>query len=66
MTPDELKHIRLSLGLSQARLAECLGVRSNTVYRWEAGIHPIPPVVARLLDTLTRDQTRPSFQDHNT
>lgn len=37
MTQQELKDTRLSLGLSQAQLADALGVAANTVSRWEQG-----------------------------
>lgn len=62
MTPEELKSLRATLGLTQPQLAERLGVQPNTVYRWEAGIHPISPMVARLMATLApqgRRATRP-------
>lgn len=37
-----IRDIRTELGLTQRELAERLGVRSNTVTRWETGINPIP------------------------
>jgi DNA-binding transcriptional regulator YiaG len=49
MTPTELKAIRAKLGLSQAALAELLGVKRNTVVRWEMGKHPMPELAVRLL-----------------
>ncbi len=33
----KLKEIRENLGLTQAALAAELGVKENTVYRWESG-----------------------------
>jgi len=44
MTPDELKAIRARLGLTQAQLAEQLGVERNTVNRWEMGLLPIQKI----------------------
>lgn len=35
--PADRKAVRLACGLSQARLAETLGVRQTTVQRWENG-----------------------------
>ena len=58
MTPAHLKALRTKLGWSQARLAEQLGVRSNTVARWEQGVHPISPLVTKLLATLATKKTR--------
>ena len=37
MTPKEIKELRSNLKLSQAALAERLGVARLTVLRWEAG-----------------------------
>lgn len=42
MTITELKRIRTILRLSRAGLAAQLGVTTNTVSRWEMGLHPIP------------------------
>ena len=52
MTPADLKRLRARLGWSQQRLAEHLGVARNSVNRWEMGLHPIPPMAAKLLRTL--------------
>lgn len=54
MTPTHLKTLRASLGWSQQRLAEELGVQRNTVNRWEMGINPIPPMAQRLLAALSK------------
>ncbi len=42
-TPEDLKRRRKRLGLTQTQLADILGVRRNTVTRWEVGILPVPP-----------------------
>jgi DNA-binding transcriptional regulator YiaG len=53
MTPAALKSLRASLGWSQHRLAEELGVQRNTVNRWEMGTNPIPSMAEKLLATIT-------------
>ena len=45
MDSKELKKRRETLGLTQAQLAELLGVKENTVYRWEANRLPISKTV---------------------
>jgi DNA-binding transcriptional regulator YiaG len=39
LTPEEIKKIRLDLGMSQAEFGECLSVTQATVCRWEIGFH---------------------------
>lgn len=56
MTPTHLKSLRAALGWSQTRLAEELGVRRNTITRWEMGLNPIPSMAQRLLKTLANPQ----------
>ena len=43
------------LGYSQARLGEALGIRSNTVARWERGELRMPPYLDLALQTIERD-----------
>ena len=48
---ERLRQIRRELDLTQRQLAEALGVRSNTIARWERGdLEPPlePPLVAEL------------------
>src|SRR5216684_7278343 len=58
----ELRLRRQALDLTQAQLAARLGVRANTVARWERGeLRPIhPDQVVRRLNRLERAQARPS------
>lgn len=49
MTGDEYKALRLQLGLTQADLADALGVDRLTVTRRESGRRAIPSEGARLL-----------------
>ena len=41
MTKEELKEARDKLGMTQAELAEALGMQRNSVTRMEMGIQPI-------------------------
>jgi len=41
MTPALLARSRAALGYSRQELADALGVRKETVYRWEIGKSPI-------------------------
>lgn len=43
MTPSDLRTWRETAGLSQSGLAALLGIRQNTVSRWELGTRSIPP-----------------------
>lgn len=52
--PADRKAIRLACGLSQARLAETLGVQQTTVQRWENGTrNPRGPMADRYFRCLT-------------
>jgi transcriptional regulator with XRE-family HTH domain len=50
MKGAKLKDRRKALGLTQAELAELLGVRMNTVARWENGILAVPRMVDLAMD----------------
>ena len=52
MTGTELRRQRRRLGLSQAALAQRLGVTANTVARWERGERTIREPIARLVRLL--------------
>ncbi|MGB2713523.1 MAG: helix-turn-helix domain-containing protein [Vicinamibacterales bacterium] len=49
------KRRRTNLGLTQAELAELLGVKWNTVARYETAQHEIPEMAIRLLGYIERD-----------
>jgi len=55
MTGADLRTIRTKLGLTQEELGQRLGVRKNTVWRWETGMRHIPEPVARLLPYLAKE-----------
>ena len=46
MSPEEIKELRLRLGLSQQALSELIGVGLCTVNRWERG-HKRPQRMAQ-------------------
>jgi transcriptional regulator with XRE-family HTH domain len=52
MIGKELKEWRKRRGLSQAALAQKLGVFRETVARWEVGIRSIPPFLPLALKGL--------------
>jgi len=60
VTGDDLRHDREVLGLSQRELGEYLGVPQATIWRWEAGKHPIerPLMLALALEALRARQPR--------
>ena len=55
MTAAALRTIRTRLGLTQEELGKRLGVRKNTVWRWETGMRHIPEPVARLMPYLAKE-----------
>jgi transcriptional regulator with XRE-family HTH domain len=55
MNGTELKERRAVLGFTQARLAEVLAVKPNTVARWERGLLAVPQTVALAMATVERE-----------
>ena len=55
MTGAELRTIRTRLQLTQEELGKRLGVRKNTVWRWETEMRHIPEPVARLVPYLAKE-----------
>lgn len=53
MTSRELRKIREARGETQAQFATVLGVKENTVWRWENGFrpvsHPFPTLIRALV-----------------
>ena len=50
MTPaEQIKSIRTSPGLSQAKFAEAFGIQARTLERWESGVRNPPPYLINLL-----------------
>lgn len=56
VTGRELHAIRQKLALTQAALAEAIGVTSNTVARWERGEMTISEPAARLLEKIAEER----------
>jgi transcriptional regulator with XRE-family HTH domain len=54
MTGDELKEWREGRHLTQTELSRLLGVKFNTVSRWEVGTRAIPPLLEPALETIGR------------
>jgi transcriptional regulator with XRE-family HTH domain len=52
MTGDELIRWRKRHGLTQKELADLLGVRNMTIYRWECGMRSISPYLHLALEAL--------------
>jgi len=49
VTADELRKLRKRAGLTQAALAERLGLTANAVARWEQQVRSISEPMARLI-----------------
>ena len=48
----QLRDWRMRRWLTQAQLAELLGVKGQTVYRWESGESTVPPFLGLALEAL--------------
>ncbi len=58
MTGEEIKALRLRLGLTQTELGEAIGVYWGTVSRWEAGKMKPSTLALRALTELDRKRSR--------
>jgi DNA-binding transcriptional regulator YiaG len=57
VTPLAFRRARARLGLTQAALARQLGVRQETVARWETGVRRIAAPVSLLMRRLVAETT---------
>ena len=55
MTGNELRELRLQLGLTQEALGKRLGVARVTVARWELELRHIAESMARLIQYLAKE-----------
>ena len=53
-----LKRHRKSLGWTQERLGEVLGVHMESISRWERNAQAVPKVVALAVELLEREKER--------
>jgi len=58
MTCEEIKALRLRLGLTQTELGDVIGVYWGTVSRWEAGKMMPSTLALRALTELDRKRSR--------
>ncbi len=59
MRPNEIKALRERLGLTQARMAQRVGVTEGTICRWECGeSEPSPLAEAKLQEVGEHDANR--------
>lgn len=58
MEGKELKTLRKELNLTQTELADILGVKMNTVYRWESGILDVPKYIALAMKAVKELKTK--------
>jgi len=55
MTPQEIRELRLKLGLTQGQLAEKVGSHRNTVSQWELGRQAPSMIAAYRLEQLRKE-----------
>ena len=65
MEGKELKSKREKMGLTQTELADILGVKMNTVYRWESGILTVPKSIELAMETVERKSSEEQKQLDN-
>ena len=56
-TSNEVKTIRLRLGMTQRLFAEALGVSVKTIESWEAGTNRPSGIANRMLELLGQDES---------
>lgn len=56
-TPEMVKEVRKTLGMSQPIFAQFLGVSSSTIRSWEQGQNPVHGIACRFLDEISTNPT---------
>ena len=59
-TPTIFRERRKELGLSSARLAKMIGVKTRIIRRWGADVNP-PQIVCMILGEMKRRRKRPTL-----
>lgn len=54
MKPDELKYLQARLGLTNAALADAIGVSESTIVKLRGGQHPIRKPIAVAVKALSQ------------
>jgi putative transcriptional regulator len=49
MTPQEIKDLRVQMGMTQQKFSHALGISHNTLSNWENGKRPPSQMAVRLL-----------------
>ena len=60
-TPEEIKRLRVSLGMTQVSFAGFLGVSPKTVEAWESGRNTPEGPARRMFTILQKDPTLPEM-----
>lgn len=55
-TPDEVRGLRVAMGMTQTELARNMGVTEFSVWRWENGKRPITEAHTKLLRRIADDK----------
>ena len=62
MHAKELLKIRKALGLTQVQIADKIGVKANTIARWERGELQISEPISRLIRMIERIEKNPKLK----
>lgn len=54
-SPQDVKHLRRNLSVSQTVFAEFLGVSVKAVRSWEQGLRPVPTIACRFMDEIVEN-----------
>lgn len=56
MTPQEIRQVRLTLGLSHTQMSLALGVNRRTISRWESGQRVPGKPTQKLIQSLLKER----------